>query len=76
MKSEERKLHRGVVICQEDDGVAVDVYIIVVMVQKFLVICRNVQEQGKYKLRTIKDFAANTVNVYVQGVKIIEGNVC
>ena len=63
---------RGVVIRQEDDGVAVDVYIIVGYGTKISAICRNVQEQVKYNLETMLGFSANTVNVYVQGVKIIE----
>ena len=67
---------RGVVIRQEDDGVAVDVYIIVGYGTKISAICRNVQEQVKYNLETMLGFAAKTVNVYVQGVKIIERNAC
>ena len=63
---------RGVVIRQEDEGVAVDVYIIVGYGTKISAICRNVQEQVKYNLETMLGFSANTVNVYVQGVKIIE----
>ena len=63
---------RGVVIRQEDEGVAVDVYIIVGYGTKISAICRYVQEQVKYNLETMLGFSANTVNVYVQGVKIIE----
>ena len=63
---------RGVVIRQEGDGVAVDVYIIVGYGTKISAICRNVQEQVKYNLETMLGFSAKTVNVYVQGVKIIE----
>ena len=63
---------RGVVIRQEEEGVAVDVYIIVGYGTKISAICRNVQEQVKYNLETMLGFSANTVNVYVQGVKIIE----
>ena len=63
---------RCVVIRQEDEGVAVDVYIIVGYGTKISAICRNVQEQVKYNLETMLGFSANTVNVYVQGVKIIE----
>ena len=63
---------RGVVIRQEEEGVAVDVYIIVGYGTKISAICRNVHEQVKYNLETMLGFSANTVNVYVQGVKIIE----
>ena len=63
---------RGVVVRQEDNGIAVDVYTIVSYGTKISAICRNVQEQVKYNLETMLGFAAKTVNVYVQGVKIIE----
>lgn len=63
---------RGVVIRQEEDGVAVDVYIIVAYGTKISAICRNVQEHVKYNLESTLGFSANTVNVYVQGVRIIE----
>ena len=63
---------RGVVIRQKDEGVAVDVYIIVGYGTKISAICRHVQAQVKYNLETMLGFSANTVNVYVQGVKIIE----
>ncbi len=49
-----------------------DVYIIVGYGTKISAICRNVQEQVKYNLETMLGFSAKTVNVYVQGVKIIE----
>ncbi len=44
---------RGVVIRQEDEGVAVDVYIIVGYGTKISAICRNVQEQVKRIVRAI-----------------------
>lgn len=62
---------RGVVVRQENQGIAVDVYIVVGYGTKISAICRNVQEQVKYNLESMLGFAANTVNVYVQGVKVI-----
>lgn len=62
---------KGVIVRQEGDGVAVDVYIIVLYGTKISEICRNVQVQVKYNLETMLGFAANTVNVYVQGVRVL-----
>lgn len=62
---------KGVIVRQEGDGVAVDVYIIVLYGTKISEICRNVQIQVKYNLETLLGFAANTVNVYVQGVRVL-----
>ncbi|EJE98180.1 Asp23/Gls24 family envelope stress response protein [Liquorilactobacillus mali] len=63
---------KGVVVRQEDDGVAVDVYIIVGYGTKISEICRNVQDKVKYNLETMLGITANSVNVFVQGVRVIE----
>lgn len=62
---------RGVVVRQEDDGVAVDVYIIIAYGTKISEVCRNVQDKVKYNLDTMLGMAANSVNVFVQGVKVV-----
>ena len=62
---------RGVVIRQEDDGVAVDVYIIVGYGTKISEVSRNVQEKVKYNLETLLGVTANSVNVFVQGVRVL-----
>ncbi len=55
---------KGVVVRQEDDGVAIDVYISEV--------CHNVQEKVKYNLASMLGVTAKSVNVIVQGVRVIE----
>ena len=47
---------RGVVVRQEDNGIAVS---------------RNVQEKVKYNLETLLGVTANSVNVFVQGVRVL-----
>ncbi|KRN29643.1 hypothetical protein IV38_GL000530 [Lactobacillus selangorensis] len=62
---------RGVVVRQEDNGVTVDVYIIVAYGIKISEVCRNVQDKVKYNLNTMLGISANSVNVFVQGVRVI-----
>lgn len=62
---------RGVVVRQEDNGVAIDVYIIVSYGTKISEVCRNVQEKVKYNLETMLGVQANSVNVFVQGVRVL-----
>lgn len=62
---------RGVVVRQEDNGVAIDVYTIVTYGTKISEICRNVQEKVKYSLETQLGISANSVNVFVQGVRVL-----
>lgn len=63
---------RGVIVRQEDDGVIVDVYIIVSYGTKISEVSRNVQEKVKYDLETMLDLSAQAVNVYVQGVRVLK----
>ena len=44
---------RGVVVRQEDNGIAVDVYTIVSYGTKISEVSRNVQEKVKYNLETL-----------------------
>lgn len=63
---------RGVVVRQEDEGVAIDVYIIAGYGTKISEVCHNVQDKVKYNLKSMLGVTANSVNVIVQGVKVIE----
>lgn len=61
---------KGVVVRQEDEGVAIDLYIIVSYGTKISEVCHNVQEKVKYNLKSMLGVTAHSVNVYVQGVKV------
>ncbi len=62
---------KGVVIRQEDEGIAVDVYIIVGYGTKISEVCCNVQDKVKYNLDSMLGITAESVNVIVQGVRVI-----
>lgn len=62
---------RGVVVRQEDNGVAVDVNIIVSYGTKISEVSRNVQAKVKYNLQNMLGVTANSVNVIVQGVRVM-----
>lgn len=62
---------KGVVIRQEDEGIAVDVYIIVGYGTKISEVYRNVQDKVKYNLDSMLGITAESVNVIVQGVRVI-----
>lgn len=62
---------RGVVIKQEANGIAIDVYIIVGYGTKISEISKNVQSKVKYSLESMLGISANSVNVFVQGVKLL-----
>ena len=62
---------RGVVVRQEDNEIAVDVYTIVSYGTKISEVSRNVQEKVKYNLDAMLGVTANSVNVFVQGVRVL-----
>ncbi len=62
---------RGVVVRQEENGVNIEVNIIVGYGTKISEVCRNVQAKVKYNLETMLGLTANAVTVIVQGVRVI-----
>ncbi|MCI1904049.1 Asp23/Gls24 family envelope stress response protein [Enterococcus hirae] len=62
---------KGVVVHQEDNDVSVDVYTIVSYGTKISEVSRNVQEKVKFNLENHLGITADSVNVFVQGVRVI-----
>ena len=62
---------KGVVVRQQEDGVDIDVYIIAGYGTKISEVCRNVQSKVKYNLESMLGVKAESVNVIVQGVRVI-----
>ncbi|MEE6662951.1 Asp23/Gls24 family envelope stress response protein [Limosilactobacillus fermentum] len=63
--------HQGVVIRQQDNEIAVDVYIIVGYGTKISAVSKSVQEKVKYNLEAMLGVTANSVNIMVQGVRVL-----
>jgi uncharacterized alkaline shock family protein YloU len=62
---------RGVVVRQEEEQVHIDMYIIVSYGTKISEIAHNVQTKVKYTLDKTVGLAVDTVNIYVQGVRVM-----
>ena len=61
---------RGVLVRQENDEVHIDMYIIVSYGTKISEVAHNVQSKVKYTLDNTVGLAVDSVNIYVQGVRI------
>ena len=61
---------RGVIVRQEEQQVHIDMYIIVSYGTKISEIAHNVQSKVKYTLDKTVGLAVDTVNIYVQGVRV------
>lgn len=66
-------LSRGVEIRLDNDGVSIDLYIIVAYGTKISEVAQNVMEKVKYIVESFVGIPVNQVNVNVQGVRVSEG---
>lgn len=61
---------RGIIVRQEDNVLHIDMYIIVSYGTKISEVANNVQSQVKYTLNQSLGLAIETVNIYIQGVRV------
>jgi uncharacterized alkaline shock family protein YloU len=61
---------KGVVVRKENDQVHIDMYIIVSYGTKISEVAHNVQSKVKYTLDKTVGLAVDSVNIFVQGVRI------
>lgn len=61
---------RGVEVRQEQDGMVIDLYIIVSYGTKISEVALNVQNRVKYVLGDVVGFDVLNVNIFVQGVRV------
>ena len=61
---------RGVIVRQDEDEVHIDMYIIVSYGTKISEIAHNVQSKVKYILDKTVGLSTDSVNIYVQGVRV------
>lgn len=62
---------KGVVVTKTEVGYVVDVYVVVTYGVKISEVARNIQENIKYNLGKQLNIEANEINVYVQGVRLL-----
>lgn len=61
---------RGVIVRQDNENVHIDMYIIVSYGTKISEIAHNVQSKVKYILDKTVGLSADSVNIFVQGVRV------
>ncbi|GLB46817.1 hypothetical protein WR164_07960 [Philodulcilactobacillus myokoensis] len=62
---------KGVIVRQTSNGISIEVNIIVSYGTKISEVCRNVQSKVKYNLKSMLGVEADSVNVIVQGVQVL-----
>ncbi|AKP46819.1 MULTISPECIES: Asp23/Gls24 family envelope stress response protein [Bacillus] len=61
---------RGVIVRQEGDRIHIDMYIIVSYGTKISEVAHNVQTKVKYTLDQTVGLSVDTVNIFIQGVRV------
>ncbi|MGM0844557.1 MAG: Asp23/Gls24 family envelope stress response protein [Bacillota bacterium] len=61
---------RGVIVRQDEEEVHIDMYIVVSYGTKISEIAHNVQSKVKYTLNKTVGLAVDSVNIFVQGVRV------
>lgn len=61
---------KGVIVRQEEDEIHIDMYIIVGYGTKISEVAHNVQSKVKYVLEQTVGIKADSVNIFVQGVRV------
>lgn len=64
------KLRRGVKVHNADDGVSVDLYVIVEHATNLSEVSHNLAARVRYVLTDIADVKVDAVDVHVQGIKV------
>jgi len=64
------KLRKGVRIANEDDGVRIDLYVIIEHGTNLTEVSHNLANRVRYVLTNMADVKVATVDVHVQGVKV------
>ncbi|CDQ19794.1 Uncharacterized conserved protein YloU, alkaline shock protein (Asp23) family [Halobacillus karajensis] len=61
---------KGVVVRQDEDRLHIDMYIIVSYGTKISEVAHNVQSQVKYTLNKTVGLSVDSVNIFIQGVRV------
>ncbi|WP_240666557.1 Asp23/Gls24 family envelope stress response protein [Longirhabdus pacifica] len=65
-------LSRGVEVRRENENLHIDLYIIASYGTKISEIAHNIQIKVKYVLEEIVDIQVDTINIFVQGVRVAQ----
>ncbi|EIT85044.1 putative yloU protein [Fictibacillus macauensis ZFHKF-1] len=61
---------RGIVVRQTEDGIHIDMFIIVSYGTKISEVAHNVQTKVKYTLDQMLGLSVDSVNIFIQGVRV------
>lgn len=63
-------IYKGIKVSQNDDGISIDIYVIVEYGMKIPAIAWDIQENVKQQVEEMTDTPVKAVNIHVQGVNM------
>ena len=63
-------LYKGIKVAQNDDGISIDIYVIVDYGVKIPAVAWDIQENVKKEIEEMTDSPVKAVNIHVQGVRM------
>jgi len=67
-------LYKGIKISQGEDGISVDLFVIIEYGVKIPAVAWDIQDNVKKEIEEMTDFPVKAVNIHVQGVRMGEQN--
>ena len=65
-------LSRGIDVAIEENEVTIDFHVIVAYGVSIRAVCENLMENVKYKVEDFTGMKVNKINVFVEGVRVID----
>jgi uncharacterized alkaline shock family protein YloU len=65
-----RDARRGIEVSYDDDGIVIDVYVIVEYGTRIRIVAQSIQNTVRFHVEKALDTPVKAVNVYVQGLRI------
>lgn len=69
-----RDAHRGIEVSFEDEAIVIDVYVIVAYGTRILTVAHSIQNTVKFHVEKALGRPVRAVNVYVQGLRVSNGD--
>ena len=64
------RLRRGIQVVNTDDGVVIDLYVVIESGVNLSTVCRNLSDNVRYALTSFVKLDIAAVNVHVQGIRV------
>jgi uncharacterized alkaline shock family protein YloU len=65
-----RALRRGITVISSDDGLFIDLYVIIEYGVNLLTVCKNLEDRVRFVMEKYAELPVAAINVHVQGIHV------